>query len=304
VSPEHPGAGRGGARPTGPLTWLPAPAKLNLFLHVTGRRADGYHELQTLFQLIDLSDRIGIEARADGRIEREGGLPGLPPEQDLVVRAALALQRRTGIALGADLTVIKHIPAGGGLGGGSSDAATTLLGLNHLWRAGLPLDELAEIGLSLGADVPLFVRGASAWGEGRGEQLEPVSLPTRWFLVIHPGISVSTAEIFQAPELTRNSSLITIRAFAEGQTRNVCQPIVRARHAEVAAALDWLDAQTEVRQARGSARLTGTGACIFFGFEHEQNARQLAQRVPEGWSSFVARGLDRSPLHVALGLMS
>lgn len=286
-----------------PALWLPAPAKLNLFLHVTGRRADGYHELQTLFQLIDLCDRIGIASLEDGRIERTGGLPGLPPEQDLVVRAALALQRRTGSGQGAELSVIKHIPAGGGLGGGSSDAATTLLGLNHLWRCGLTLDELAELGLSLGADVPLFVRGASAWGEGRGERLEPVSLPARWFLVIHPGVAVSTAEIFQAPELTRNSSLITIRAFADGQTCNVCQPVVRARYAEVAAALDWLDAQTEVRQTLVSARLTGTGACVFSGFEREQDARQLARRVPEGWSSFVARGLDRSPLHTALGLM-
>jgi 4-diphosphocytidyl-2-C-methyl-D-erythritol kinase len=282
-------------------SWWPAPAKLNLFLHVTARRSDGYHELQTVFQLIDLCDRIGMSIREDGLIERAAGLAGLPPERDLVVRAARALQAHTGTRLGADLRVIKHIPAGGGLGGGSSDAATALLGLNDLWRTGLSIDELAALGLTLGADVPLFVRGSSAWGEGRGERLAPMSLPPRWFLVLHPGVAVSTAEIFQAPELTRNSSVITIRAFAEGQTRNVCEPVVRARYREVAAALDWLDAQIEVREARVSARLTGTGACIFAGFEREQDARQIAQRVPEGWSSFVARGLDRSPLHAALG---
>jgi 4-diphosphocytidyl-2-C-methyl-D-erythritol kinase len=289
---------------TSALSWWPAPAKLNLFLHVVGRRADGYHELQTLFQLIDLSDSVGLALRADGMIERVAGMPDLPPERDLAVRAAQALQRHTGVRLGADLHVIKHIPAGGGLGGGSSDAATVLLGLNRLWGAGLALDELSRLGLGLGADVPLFVYGASAWGEGRGERLQALTLPARWFLVIHPGVAVSTAEIFQAPELTRNSSLITIRAFAEGQTRNVCEPVVRTRYPEVAAALDWLDAQIEARDARQSARLTGTGACIFASFECEQDARRIAQRVPEGWSSFVARGLDRSPLHAMLGLPS
>jgi 4-diphosphocytidyl-2-C-methyl-D-erythritol kinase len=284
------------------LTWWPAPAKLNLFLHVLGRYADGYHELQTLFQLIDLCDRIGLASRDDGQIERVTDLPGIAGEHDLTVRAARALQRHTGVGFGADLYVIKHVPAGGGLGGGSSDAATVLLGLNELWGTGLTLEQLAQIGLTLGADVPVFVHGTSAWGEGRGERLRATALPKRWFLIIHPRVAVSTAEIFQAPELTRNSSLITIRAFVEGQGRNVCEPVVRARYPPVAAALDWLDAQLPAGDARQRARLTGTGACIFAAFEHEQHARQIAQRVPDGWSSFVARGLDRSPLHAMLGL--
>jgi 4-diphosphocytidyl-2-C-methyl-D-erythritol kinase len=284
------------------LTWWPAPAKLNLFLHVVGRYADGYHELQTLFQLIDLCDRIGLAVRDDGRIERVTGMPEIASEHDLAVRAAQALQRHTGVQFGADLHVIKHIPAGGGLGGGSSDAATVLLGLNELWGTGLALEELSQLGLTLGADVPVFIHGSSAWGEGRGERLQAVTLPKRWFLVIHPGVAVSTAQIFQAPELTRNSSLITIRAFAAGQGGNVCEPVVRTRYPAVAAALDWLDAQLAMRDGSGRARLTGTGACLFAAFEYERDARQIAQRVPEGWISFVARGLDRSPLHVMLGM--
>jgi 4-diphosphocytidyl-2-C-methyl-D-erythritol kinase len=286
---------------TSALSWWPAPAKLNLFLHIVGRFADGYHDLQTLFQLIDLCDRIGLATRQDGAIERIAGMPEVAPERDLAVRAARALQRHTGTRLGADLHVIKHIPAGGGLGGGSSDAATVLLGLNRLWGAGLALEELSKLGLALGADVPLFVYGASAWGEGRGERLQPMSLPPRWFVVIHPGVAVSTAEVFQAPELTRNSDLITIRGFAQGQSRNVCEPVVRSRYPEVAAALDWLNAQIMACDSLQSARLTGTGACVFAAFEHEQHARQIAQHVPDGWSSFVARGLDRSPLHAMLG---
>jgi 4-diphosphocytidyl-2-C-methyl-D-erythritol kinase len=282
------------------LSWWPAPAKLNLFLHVVGRRADGYHDLQTLFQLIDLCDRIGLAPREDGVIERLVGMDGVAPEQDLSVRAARALQRHTGTRLGANLQIIKHIPAGGGLGGGSSDAATALLGLNRLWKTGLGLRELATLGLALGADVPLFVHGASAWGEGRGERLAPQTLPPHWFLIVNPKVSVSTAEIFQAPELTRNSSLITIRAAAAGPTRNDCEPVVRARYPEVAAALDWLDGELAPLDGRQSARLTGTGACIFASFEREQDARRVAQQVPDRWNSFVARGLDRSPLHEQL----
>jgi 4-diphosphocytidyl-2-C-methyl-D-erythritol kinase len=282
------------------LSWWPAPAKLNLFLHVVGRRADGYHDLQTLFQIIDLCDRIGVARREDRAIERIEGMAAVEPERDLAVRAARALQHHTGTSLGAELHVIKHIPAGGGLGGGSSDAATVLLALNRLWNTGLSLPELAKLGLALGADVPLFVHGASAWGEGRGERLTPFRAPPRWFLIVHPGVSVSTAEIFQAPELTRNSSLITMRAAAFGQTRNDCEPVVRGRYPEVAAALDWLDAQLEPRDAHGGARLTGTGACIFASFEREQDARRIAQSVPEKWSGLVARSVDRSPVHEQL----
>jgi 4-diphosphocytidyl-2-C-methyl-D-erythritol kinase len=280
-----------GARSPG-LRWWPAPAKLNLFLHVIGRRADGYHDLQTVFQLIDLADDIGIELTEQG-IERVHGPAAIPPQADLVVRAAQALQHASGSRRGVRLHVRKRIPLGGGLGGGSSDAATVLLVLNRLWELKLGVDELARIGLSLGADVPIFVRGSSAWGEGRGERLTAVDLPRRWFLVLHPGVAVSTAQVFQAPELTRNSPLITIRAFFEAGTRNDCEDVVRANYPAVADALDWLGQYAP-------ARLTGTGSCIFAGFERAEDAERVAARVPDQWRSFVTSGLNRSPLHAAL----
>ena len=282
------------------LSWWPAPAKLNLFLHVTGRRPDGYHDLQTIFQLIERCDRIGLAVRADGRITRSVGMPEVEPDKDLAVRAAWELKRHTGLALGVDIQVIKHIPAGGGLGGGSSDAATVLLALNALWHCHLGLEELAALGAALGADVPVFVHGNSAWAEGRGERLIAMPLPPRWFLVIHPGIGVSTAEIFQAPELTRNSSIITIRAFSESRAVNVFEPVVCARRPEVAEALSWLRAQIDGHGAPIVARMSGTGACIFAGFERVEDAERMAARVPDRWSSFVARGLNRSPLHAML----
>jgi 4-diphosphocytidyl-2-C-methyl-D-erythritol kinase len=274
-------------------TRWPAPAKLNLFLHVTGRRTDGYHELQTAFQLIDLCDTVAITVRDDGLIERPVGPALVEAESDLTVRAARALQGATGTLLGASLSVIKRIPLGGGLGGGSSDAATVLLALNELWGCGLPIDALARLGLPLGADVPVFVRGSSAWGQGVGEQLEPLELPERWFVVIHPRVAVSTRDVFQSPELTRNSPLITIRAFCEAGGRNDCEPVVRARYPEVAEALDWL--------ARSApARLTGTGSCIFAACASAIEAERLAARVPDRWTSFVARGLSVSPAHEML----
>jgi 4-diphosphocytidyl-2-C-methyl-D-erythritol kinase len=270
-----------------------APAKLNLFLHVTGRRTDGYHELQTLFQLIDLCDTITISLRADGLIERPVGPAGVAPEADLTLRAALALQRATGTGQGAELRVHKRIPQGGGLGGGSSDAATTLLALNELWDCGLSLDELASLALPLGADVPVFVRGFSAWAEGVGERLTPVSLPEAWYVIIYPGVGISTQEVFQSPELTRNSPLITIRAFFQSGGHNDCEPVVRARSPEVAAAIDWLTRE-------GSAQLTGTGSCVFTARRSAAEAERLAARVPERWMSFVARGLSTSPVHEQL----
>jgi 4-diphosphocytidyl-2-C-methyl-D-erythritol kinase len=282
------------------LTWWPAPAKLNLFLHVTGRRPDGYHDLQTIFQLIERCDRIGLAVRSDGDITRSAGLPEVEPQKDLAVRAARALQRLTGTALGADIHVIKHIPAGGGLGGGSSDAASVLLALNTLWRCGLSLEQLALLGMDLGADVPVFVWGHSAWGEGRGERLTAMELPPRWFLVIHPGVGVSTAEIFQAPELTRNSTIITIRAFSESRAANVFEPVVCARRPEVAEALAWLRGQIDAHGAPIMAHMSGTGACIFASFERVEDAERIAARVPDRWNSFVARGLNRSPLHAML----
>ncbi len=274
-------------------THWPAPAKLNLFLHVTGRRPDGYHDLQTLFQLIDLCDDIGITVRDDGQIERLAGPTGVPPETDLVIRAARALKAATGTPLGASLRVTKRIPMGGGLGGGSSDAATTLLALNHLWATGLTPEKLADIGLTLGSDVPVFVYGSSAWAEGRGERLQPVELPERWFAVVHPGVHVATAQVFQAPELTRNSPQLTMRAFFQTGGRNDCESVVRARFPEVAEALDWL--------ARSApARLTGTGACVFAGFASALDAQAVAARVPSRWTSFVTRGLNTSPVRKRL----
>jgi len=284
------------------LSWWPAPAKLNLFLHVVGRRADGYHDLQTVFQLIERCDRIGLTVREDGRITRSAGMPEVEPEHDLAVRAARALQRHTEIGLGADIQVIKHIPAGGGLGGGSSDAASVLLALNALWRCNLSLEQLAVLGMQLGADVPVFILGNSAWGEGRGERLTAMALPPRWFLVIHPGIGVNTAEIFQAPELTRNSTLITIRAFSESRAVNVFEPVVCARRPQVAEALAWLRGQIDAHGATVSARMTGTGACVFASFDRAEDAECVAARVPDRWSSFVARGLNHSPLHAMLGM--
>jgi 4-diphosphocytidyl-2-C-methyl-D-erythritol kinase len=274
------------------IVWK-APAKLNLFLHVTGRRADGYHELQTVFQLIDLCDTVTVALREDGAIERPEGPSAVPPEADLVVRAARALQAAAGTRLGATLRVRKRIPLGGGLGGGSSDAATALLALNALWDCRLGIEELARLGLLLGADVPVFVRGFSAWAEGVGERLTPLTLPERWFVVIHPGVAVSTRDVFQSPELTRNSPLITIRAFFETGGRNDCEPVVRARHPEVAAALDWLSRYAP-------ARLTGTGSCIFATCGTAIEAERIAARVPDEWTSFVARGLNISPAHRSL----
>ena len=271
----------------------PAPAKLNLFLHVTGARADGFHDLQTLFQLVDLCDSIGIRVRDDGRIERPKGPATVPEDQDLVVRAARALQGATGTPLGASLRVVKRIPMGGGLGGGSSDAATTLLALNQLWNCGLDAPQLAELGLSLGSDVPVFVHGSSAWAEGRGEALTPVELPERWFAIVHPGVAVPTAQVFQAPELTRNSPPITLRAFFQTGGRNDCEAPVRTRFPEVAAALEWLGQYAP-------PRLTGTGACVFASFATAADAERVAARAPDRWTSFVARGLNTSPVHERL----
>lgn len=267
-----------------------APAKLNLFLHVLGRRPDGYHELQTLFQLIDLYDTLTFTDRRDGRIVRTGGLPGLDPTDDLVVRAAHALRLSAGIpARGVTIDVEKHIPAGGGLGGGSSDAAATLLVLNRLWHLDWTLDRLAALGATLGADVPVFIRGESALAEGIGERLSPVDLPERWYLVVDPGVEVSTAALFQAPELTRDSPRLTIPDFVSGGGRNDFEPVARARHAEVGAVLDWLD-------DHGGGRLTGTGGCCFAHYATREEAEAAARALPDRWRGFVARGLDRSPL--------
>lgn len=268
----------------------PAPAKVNLFLHVTGRRADGYHELQTAFQLLDLCDELDFELRDDGLVERLAGAAEVPPEQDLVVQAAKLIQRRASPGRGVAISVAKRIPLQGGLGGGSSDAATTLVALNELWGVGLAEEELAGLGLALGADVPVFVRGRSAWAEGVGERLTPLSLPRRWFAVIRPAVAVATAAVFQAPELTRNSPRITIRGFLQAGGRNDCEPVVVGRYPEVGRAIVWLG-------ARGAdARLTGTGSCVFAAFGSRAAAAAALDGLPDGWVGFVAAGLDRSPL--------
>jgi 4-diphosphocytidyl-2-C-methyl-D-erythritol kinase len=276
-----------------PRHWWPAPAKLNLFLHVTGRRSDGFHDLQTVFQLLDWGDELEITATLGGRIERLAGPEGLAAAEDLSVRAALALQAACRVSQGAQIRLHKRIPIGGGLGGGSSDAATVLRVLNQLWGTGLSLTELAALGLQLGSDVPIFVHGSSAWAEGRGEELTPIELPAAWYLIVWPRVAVSTAGIFQAPELTRNSPLITIRALSLGEGRNDCEPLVRSRYPAVAAALDWVG-------ARAAAHLSGTGSCVFASFASARDAERVAARVPDEWASFVARGLNRSPLITAL----
>jgi 4-diphosphocytidyl-2-C-methyl-D-erythritol kinase len=271
----------------------PAPAKLNLFLHILGRRPDGYHELQTCFQFVDLCDEISIEVRADGLIRRAVAIPGLPAEADLCIRAAKALQAASGTALGADISLIKKIPVGGGLGGGSSDAATCLLALNHLWGVHWPSEKLAALGLKLGADVPVFVHGRVAWAEGVGERLTPLYPPLAPnegnYLILKPNVFVSTAAVFQDPELTRNSAPITIHGFLASGGRNDCLGVVRRRYPEVAHALDWLS-------VFGSARLTGTGACVFLACETLDLAQEIMRKVPPEFEGFLARGLNDSPL--------
>jgi 4-diphosphocytidyl-2-C-methyl-D-erythritol kinase len=271
----------------------PAPAKLNLFLHVLGRRPDGYHELQTCFQFIDQCDDITIEVRSDGRIRRAVAIADVAEDADLCVRAARALQSASGCTLGADISVLKRIPIGGGLGGGSSDAATCLVALNHLWNLHWSTDDLAGLGLKLGADVPVFVRGRVAWAEGIGERLTalyPPQAPAETnYLILKPNINVSTAEVFQDPELTRNSPPITIHGFLASGGRNDCSGVVRRRYPEVARALDWLS-------GFGGARLTGTGACIFLDCKTADRGREIIGKLPPAFDAFLARGLNDSPL--------
>lgn len=270
-------------------TW-PAPAKLNLFIQVTGRRADGYHTLQTLFQLLDFGDALRFTITDNPAVTRVGGPPGVTAEQDLSVRAARLLQTTAGIGQGVRIQLDKRLPAGGGLGGGSSDAATVLHALNRLWSLDWPTHRLAELGGRLGADVPVFVHGHTAWAEGIGDRLTPVpDLPERWYAVLKPPVEVGTAEIYQAPELTRNSRPIKIGGFLAGQARNDFLPVVRARYPAVGKALDWLGAY-------GEARLTGTGACVFAAFDSEAEAQRVIDARPAGYEGFAARGVSESPL--------
>ena len=267
----------------------PAPAKINLFLHVVGRRSDGYHLLQTHFQFLDYGDDLRFSVRQDGDVRRVSDLPGVPAESDLVVRAARALQAAAGCRLGADIGVTKRLPMGGGLGGGSSNAATVLRALDRLWQTNLGVDRLAELGLALGADVPVFVRGQAAWAEGVGERLTPLEAQEDWTLVLHPGCGVPTAAVFTHPELTRNTPAIKIAALPLTATHNDCEPITRRLFPAVGEALDWLS-------AFAPSRMSGTGACVFASFPSEAGARATGQQVPAGWQWFVARRRNRSPL--------
>ncbi len=267
----------------------PAPAKLNLFLHINGRRDDGYHLLQTAFQFIDLCDEIDFTILPQDEIKRSTALPDIATEDDLTIRAARELKRFTSVRKGVNICVRKRIPIGGGLGGGSSDAATTLVALNHLWQTGCSTDELARLGLALGADVPVFIHAHAAWAEGIGERITAIEPAERFYLVIYPGCGVSTATVFNAPDLTRNTPVITIRDFLERGGKNDCESTVRKHYNHVAKALDWLNGYV-------SAGLTGTGACIFAPFEDRQEALELKKRVPEKWRGYVVKGMNRSPL--------
>lgn len=279
-------------------SWWPAPAKLNLFLHITGRRADGYHLLQTVFRLLDWGDRIGLRLRDDGQILRIGeSVAGVAPEQDLAVRAARALQQASGSRLGADIRVDKQVPAGGGFGGGSSDAATVLVVLNRLWGAGLDEDALASLALGLGADVPVFVRGRNAWAEGVGEQLTPIALAPAWYLVVEPGVHVPTAALFQSAQLTRDTPMAIIGNFASGAlTGNAFEPVLRALEPAVEAVFQQL---TQV----GTPRLTGSGSGCFVEFATRDAAQQALRDLPRTLQARVVAGVDRSPLLDALDAM-
>ncbi len=289
----------------GSLHDCPAPAKLNLFLHVNGRRADGYHLLQTVFQLVDHGDTLHFDLRGDGAIVRTTDLPGVPAEQDLVVRALRLLQaefaRRHGPGHpvpGIDVAIDKRLPMGGGLGGGSSDAATALLAANHLWQAGLTRDELMALGLPLGADIPFFIFGESAFAEGVGERLQAVATPDCWYLVIEPGVAVPTAAIFCSQDLTRDTKPVRIADFSrhlmsqndqQGFGRNDLQAVAAKLFPPVAEAVEWLSSY-------GDARMTGSGACVFCAFSSEARAEAVLAAVPSKWVAWTARSLARHPM--------
>ncbi|MFP2236944.1 4-(cytidine 5'-diphospho)-2-C-methyl-D-erythritol kinase [Pseudescherichia vulneris] len=280
-------------------TRWPSPAKLNLFLYITGQRADGYHTLQTLFQFVDYGDTITIDVRTDGELHLLTPVTGVADEENLIVRAARLLMKtaadsgRLPQGAGADISIDKRLPMGGGLGGGSSNAATVLVALNHLWRCGLSVDELATLGLTLGADVPVFVRGHAAFAEGVGEELTPVTVPEKWYLVAHPGESIPTPVIFNDPELPRNSPRRSIETLLKCEFSNDCEVIARKRFRKVDAALSWL-------LEYAPSRLTGTGACVFAEFDTESAARQVLEQAPEWLQGFIARGVNISPLMHAL----
>lgn len=275
------------------LSWI-APAKLNLFLHITGRRDDGYHLLQSTFQFLDYGDEISLSVTDDGQVSRVTDVPGVAEADDLMVRAARLLQQRCNVAAGVQISIEKKLPMGGGLGGGSSDAATVLVMLNQLWKTGLSKQQLADLGLELGADVPVFIHGVAAFVEGVGEQISPVNPTENWVLLIHPQINVSTAEIFGDPALTRDCAAIKICDLSEAVLSNVCEPVACQHYPQIAEAIEWLKGYNQ------NARMTGTGACVFAEFETQQEAEDLLQSLPEKWLGFVAKGVNQSPLYKQL----
>ena len=267
----------------------PAPAKINLFLHIVGRHSDGYHQLQTVFQLLEFGDELRFKLNKTGLIKLASNYDNVSLADDIIYRSATLLKEVTGIAHGVSININKQIPIGGGLGGGSTDAATTLVALNEIWGTGLSNAELAELGLKLGADVPVFIYGDSAWAEGIGEQLKPIILPESWYLVIDPGCHVDTSQVFNNPDLTRNSSPITIRDFESGACRNDCEDVVFREFPQTAEAADWLEQWTK-------ARLTGTGACVFGSFKSIQSVTRIFDQLPRKWQGFVSKGINKSPL--------
>ncbi|MDI9222647.1 4-(cytidine 5'-diphospho)-2-C-methyl-D-erythritol kinase [Pantoea sp. EA-12] len=281
------------------ITTWPAPAKLNLFLYITGRRPDGYHNLQTLFQFLDHGDTLEITTDSSDSITLLTPLAGVPDEENLIVRAAQALKQAAAARgtlpanAGAQIALEKRLPMGGGLGGGSSDAATVLVALNHLWQTQLSVDELATLGVALGADVPVFVRGHAAFAEGVGEQIQPAKPEEKWYLVAHPGVSIATPDLFRDPELTRNSPIRTLDELLQRPFHNDCEAVARKRFREVDALLSWL-------LEYAPSRLTGTGACVFAEFNTESDARQVLELAPKWICGFVARGLNISPLQRTL----
>ncbi|MDZ7278135.1 4-(cytidine 5'-diphospho)-2-C-methyl-D-erythritol kinase [Pantoea eucrina] len=284
------------------ITTWPAPAKLNLFLYITGRRPDGYHTLQTLFQFLDYGDTLTIEPDTSGSVSLTTPLSGVKPDENLIVRAAEALKHAAAARgtlpaqAGAKIALTKRLPMGGGLGGGSSDAATVLVALNHLWRCQLSVDHLADIGVTLGADVPVFVRGHAAFAEGVGEQLTPADPAEKWYLVAHPGVSIATPDLFRDADLTRNSPIRTLDELLQRPFHNDCEAVARKRFREVDALLSWL-------LEYAPSRLTGTGACVFAEFNTESEAREVLELAPKWCSGFVARGVNTSPLqHTLSGL--
>ncbi len=270
---------------------LQSPAKLNLMLHITSQRDDGYHNLQTAFQFIDLNDTLTFN-KTGSNIRRISGNEQVAEQDDLIIKAAKLLQQHCSTSQGVNISIQKNIPMGGGLGGGSSNAATTLMALNYLWDLQLNSNELQQIGLQLGADIPIFIFGQNAWAEGVGEELKAIKLPKSWFLIIHPQVFVSTEQIFSSKHLTRDCHPITIRAFLEGSGRNVCEPVACELYPEIQNAIDWLNQFSP-------ARMTGTGACVFANFDSAEKANIVKSQIPEKWTGFVAKGLNENPVSTA-----